>query len=186
MCLNMACRTTSTRPCPISAFTLPEVLVASGLGLLVLLGVALLSFYCSRSFVAMANYAQLDQHSQLALDKMSKEIRQARRLTDCSGNSLTIQDVDGHPVQFIWDQPSRRLVRVSAGQTNTYLTDCEKLQFWRYQRTPISNSFDAYLPAYLSDSKVIQMNWVCSRSILGAKANSQSIQSAKVVLRNNN
>jgi hypothetical protein len=186
MCQNLVYRTTSIKPRSISAFTLPEVLVASSLGLIVLLGVGLLSFYSSRSFVAMANYAELDQHSQLALDKLSREIRQARQLTDYTATSLTFQDVDRNSVQFIYDPTSRRLVRVSGGQTNTYLTDCDSLQFSKYQKTPISNSFDAYQPAFVSDTKVIQVTWICSRTILGAKANSESVQSAKVALRNSN
>lgn len=186
MCQNLGYRTTSTKPGPISGFTLPEVLVASSLGLLVLLGVGLLSFYSSRSFVAMANYAELDQHGQLALDKISREIRQARQLTDYTATSLAFQDVDRIPVQFIYDSASRSLVRVSGGKTNTYLTDCDSLLFSKYQKTPISNSFDAYQPAFVSDTKVIQVTWVCSRAILGAKANSESVQSAKVALRNNN
>src|SRR5690242_12413998 len=106
---NMACKTTSTRPGPAAAFTLTEVMVASSLGLLVLLVVALLTFFSSRSFVAMANYVNLDQHSQLALDKMSREIRQAHQLVDYSTNTVTIQDVDNNPVQFIWNPDSRSL-----------------------------------------------------------------------------
>ena len=181
----MVCKTTFTESRRTAAFTLPELSIAAGLGLLALLVVAVLAFYTSRSFVAITNYVSLDQHSQTALDKMSKEIRQAHRLTAFSPTSVTVQDVNNNPVQFAYDAPARRLVRVSAGVTNAYLTDCDSLNFGMFQHTVMSNSFDCYDPAYVTNAKVIQVTWVCSRTILGAKANSESVQSAKIALRNN-
>jgi len=181
----MDCKITSTRSASVAAFTLPEVAVASGIGLIVVLLLMLLSFYTSRTFVAIANYVNMDQRSQLALDKMSREIRQARRLTHFSSTSLTIKDVDNNDVQFSYDSEARALLRVSKGETTTYLTDCDSLQFTNTQRTVISNTFDAYQTAHITNSKLIQVTWVCSKSILGSKANTESVQSAKIVLRNN-
>jgi len=181
----MDCKTTSTDRQSIAGFTLPEVVVTAALGLIVVLLLMLMSFYTSRTFVAIANYVNMDQHSQLALDKMSREIRQARRLTAFSPTSVTIQDVDNNTVQFRYDPDERALVRESQGQSTTYLTDCDSLQFTNTQRTVISNTFDAYQTAFVTNSKLIQVTWVCSKSILGTKANTESVQSAKIVLRNN-
>src|SRR2546426_5327239 len=105
-----------------SAFTLVEVMVAAALGLVALTAVGSLSWYSSRSFAAIANYVDLDQTSQLALDKMSQEVRQAHRLIDYTPNSLSVLDVDRNPLSFIWDPDAHKLVRVSGGQTNTLLT----------------------------------------------------------------
>jgi type II secretory pathway pseudopilin PulG len=168
-----------------AAFTLVEVMVASVLATLVLLVVVMLSWYSGRSFAAIANYVTLDQTSQFALDKMSREVREARRLTGYTTNSLTLLDVDNNLLQFVYDPETRTLVRVSGGQTNILLTGCDVLQFSKYQRNSISNTFDAYDPAYVTNTKLIQVSWVCSRNILGAKANTESVQSAKIVLRNN-
>lgn len=165
-------------------FTFPEVLVASALGLLALLVVTTLSVYSSRSFVAIANYVELDQQSQLALDKMSKEIRQCRTVTGFSSTSLQLLDADNNPVRFFYEPQQRALVGIWDGQTNLYMGNCDSLEFAKYQRTVISNTFDAYLPAFVPDTKLIQVTWVCSRKILGARANTESVQSAKVVLRN--
>lgn len=167
-----------------AAFTLMEVLIASGLALLALLIVSALSIYSSRSFVAIANYVDLDQQSQLALDKMSREIRQCRTLIGFSPTSLSLLDADNNIVRFTYQPENRALVGVWNGQTNVYLNNCDSLQFSKYQREVIPNTFDAYLPAYVTDTKLIQVTWVCSRQILGAKANSESVQSAKIVLRN--
>ncbi len=92
---------------------------------------------------------------------------------------------DNNPLQFVYDPDAKTLVRVSAGQTNLLLTGCDFLQFTNYQRTPTSNTFDAYQAASVTNSKVIQVTWSCSRKILGAKVNTESIQSSKIALRNN-
>ncbi len=168
-----------------AAFTLVEVMVASALGLIALAMVGSLSWFSSRSFAAVANYVDLDQASQFALDKMSKEIRQAQRLTGFTSTSLTFADVDNNALTFIYDPETRTLVRVSGGQTNTLLQGCDFLQFSKYQHTAISNTFDAYDPAYITNTKLVQVTWTCSRKILGAKVNTESVQSAKIALRNN-
>src|SRR5207245_1186933 len=137
-------------------------------------------FFASRSFASLANYMDLDQSSRLALDKMSREIRQARHLTYYSPTSLTFQDRDTNSVQFVFDPQARTLSRIGGGLTNTYLTDCDSLTFSNYQGTAISNTFDAYEPAYVTNTKLVQVTWVCSRQLLGAKANTESVQSAKI------
>src|SRR5437016_5565125 len=114
----MDCKITFTSAKRTAAFTLTELIVAASLSLLALLAVAVLVFYTSRSFVAITNYVSLDQRSQSALDKMSKEIRQAHRLTDFSSTSITLQDVNNNPLQFTYEPASRKLLRVSAGMTN--------------------------------------------------------------------
>jgi len=167
------------------AFTLIEVMIASSLALLALLAIGLLSWYSSRSFAAIANYVELDQKSHLALDKLSREVRQARRLINFSPTELTLLDINNEPLQFIYQSDSRTLLRVSGGESNLLLSGCDFLEFSKYQHTPISNTFDAYEPAYLTNSKLIQVSWSCSRKILGAKVNTESVQSSKIALRNN-
>src|SRR5262249_11784834 len=107
-----------------------------------------------------------------------------RTLTSFTPTSLNLVDVNGQPVDFYYDGQNRALVGTWNGETNVYLNNCDSLQFSKYQRAVIPNTFDAYLPAYVTDTKLIQVTWVCSRQILGAKANSESVQSAKIVLRN--
>ena len=159
-------------------------MVASALGLLTVTVVVMLSWFSGRSFAATANYVALDQNSQLALDKMSREVRQACKLVGYSSTSLNLLDVDNNPLEFVWDQPSRTLMRISGDQTNTLLTGCDYLQFSIYQRNTISNTFDAYEPAYVANTRLIQVSWTCSRKILGANVNTESVQSSKITLRN--
>ncbi len=167
-----------------AGFTLVELMIATALGVMAAAVIVALMFFSSRSYVAMTNYTDMAQRSQLALDKMSKEMRQARNLTAYSPTSVTFQDVDGGTFGFKYDPDGRTLVRVSNGRTNTYLTECDELQFSIFQHTVKSNKFECYEPAYLSSARVVQMSWRCSRKILGAKATTENVQSAQVALRN--
>ena len=167
-----------------AAFTLIEVMVASVVGLILAVAIAALSLFSSRSFVSIANYAELSKRSQFALDKMSKEIREARQLTAFSTNSVTFADANGNPLSFTFSSGGRKLVRTSSGQTTTILPDYDSLSFWIYQHTMKSNSFDCYDVASATNARVICMTWKTSRNILGKKATTESVQTAKIVLRN--
>jgi Tfp pilus assembly protein PilW len=160
-----------------------ELLVASAVALLVALAIGATWVFGSRSFVAMANYVDLDQRSQTALDKMSREIRQVGRLTAFSSNMLTFQDYDNATLKYIYNPDARTLTRVKGSETNTFLTECDSLQFSIYQRTPKSNEFEPYDTSAATNTKLVQMTWTCSRKILGAKVNTESVQSAKIVIR---
>lgn len=167
-----------------SAFTLIEVLIASSISL-VLAGILAVFFMFSlRSFAAMTNYTDMNQKSQLALDKMSKDIRQARSLTSYTTNSLTFLDVNNQTLLYTYNANNGTLTRSNAGVVTTYLTNCDSLQFWIYQHTPISNTFDCYVPAGATNTRVIQMTWHCSRKILGTKATTETVESATLSLRN--
>src|SRR5438128_4971532 len=82
---DMDCMITSsnTNKAHRQGLTLIEVMVASGIGTLVLAAVMAITFFSARSFAAVSNYVDLDAKSRTALDKMSQEIRQADALKSC-------------------------------------------------------------------------------------------------------
>jgi prepilin-type N-terminal cleavage/methylation domain-containing protein len=167
-----------------AGFTLVEVLITTAITLVVAGAVAVLYLYSSRAFLTLDNYADMNLASQVALDKMSKDIRQAKLVTAYTTNSLTFQDVNGNPLQFNYDPAAKTLVRVSGGKSTTYLTNCDALQFWIYQPTPTSNSFTCYSPAFVTNARVVQITWACSRSIRGLKSTTESMESAQIAMRN--
>lgn len=179
----MVFKTTSTKRTG-AGFTLVEMIVASGVGAVVLAGMMSLFWYANRSFASLTNYLDLDQKTQASLDKMSREIRQVNMLTDFSSTNLTFQNYDGTTLQFIYNPNSQTLTRIRAGTNfTTLLTGCDSLQFSIFQRTPISNSFQPFPATVVTNTKVIQLTWNCYRTILGGKVNTESMQSAKVVIR---
>jgi prepilin-type N-terminal cleavage/methylation domain-containing protein len=164
-------------------FTLLELLVASGIGLVVLLAIASLSLYTSRSFAALSNYLDLDERNRQALDNMSREFRQVHQLTAFKTNSITFEDYDGQPLQYSYDPAARALIRTKGSVDTTLLTGCDTFQFFIYQRTPISNKFEPYPTASIAEAKLVGLRWNSSRQILGAKANTENMQSAIIAIR---
>jgi hypothetical protein len=165
--------------------TLMELLVSVAILSVLLLGLATLIFYTGRSFAAMANYVDLDSTSRNALDTMSREIRQTRRLVSGTATKLTFEDFDGKPLIYEYDAANRKLIRSKDGVADPQplLTECNFLQFSMFQRNPIAGKYDQYPTADPATTKLVQLRWVCSRDLIASKWNTESVQSAKIVIR---
>src|SRR5438309_12008786 len=89
---NMDCTITScmglTEQARCRAMALVELMVATGVGSIVLAAMMSLTFFSARSFAAVTNYVELDARSRSAIDKMSQEIRQTDGLA-AGGYSAT-------------------------------------------------------------------------------------------------
>jgi hypothetical protein len=168
-----------------SGVSLMELLVSVGVASIVFAAVGSLSMFTSRSFVAMGNYNDLDRVSRNALDHMSREIRETRRLTGYTKTKLTFEDYDGLPLTYEYSPTVGSLVRSKAGSNMVLLTQCDLLSFNISQRNP-SNNFTFYPVSgnNLATAKLIDVTWRCSREVLGKKFHTESVQTAKIVLRN--
>jgi prepilin-type N-terminal cleavage/methylation domain-containing protein len=165
------------------AMTLVELMVAVAAGAIILAVVAKLTLYTARSFVALSNYNDLDQKSVIAVDVMTRDIRQTKGLTAFATNQLTFTDYDGMPLVYSWNPGTLTLSRTKGAQTRVLLRQCDYLNFAIYQRNP-SNSFYFYPTASLTEAKLIDVNWRCSHQILQKKVNTESVQTARIVIRN--
>lgn len=188
----MVCKTTFTR-CPqyqaarrfqSAGFTLSEVVFAMGLGTLLLLVVCGFSVYSARSYAALNNYVDLDHANRLAVDQMTCDLRQCNRITAASATSLTIEDSDGSTLIYTYNPSTRTLVRAKNGIAKNLLTECDNLTFSLGQRNPVGGSYDVYPAATPATAKVVNASWTCSRKILGIKSNTESVQTARIVIRN--
>jgi hypothetical protein len=183
----MECRTTSitrNRARRAAGFSLVETSV--GLLLTVLLTLCVVSFciYTGKSFAGLSNYVDLEARTLKAVDKMSMEIRQTRGLTSISQNQLVFQDWDGAALTYTYSPNSKTLVRSKSGATEVLLTECDYLSFSNFQRNPVGGQFDQYpVTTSPTNTKLVSLTWVCSRKILGSALNSESVQTAKIVIR---
>jgi len=176
---------------PCRATTLTETLISTGLGGLLIAVVLALSLFGAHSFATMTNYVELDQYNRNALDQMTSEIRQTDRLTQFATNSLTFQLRDPYTgatntLRYIYDPARQVLTRVLNGESKVLLTRCSFLQFSMFQRNPVNGAYDQYPvsdPTRPDLCKLVQLNWSCSRTVLRQAINSESVQSAKVVMR---
>jgi prepilin-type N-terminal cleavage/methylation domain-containing protein len=176
------------------AMTLPEMMVAISLSVIVLTMVMLLYIFGLRSFAAMGNYAELNSQSRLALDEMSREIRQSTSVLEAqtSGSTrwLLVANTNTSPStidRFSWSQSTGQMVweRWLNGNktTKTNLVGCDLWSFEMYTRAPDTNGAFSSTKD-LSLCKLINMNWKCTRTILGKKLNSEAVLTAEIVLRN--
>jgi hypothetical protein len=171
-------------------FTLVEVLIMSAIATVVMGAVITFSIFATRSFLALGNYNDLDKASRNALDRISREIRQTSAVASFATNRLVFVDYDGQTnLIYQWTPPAGNtpghLDRTKAGQTTVLLNQCDYLNFGISQRNP-SNNFNFYPVATnnLSTAKLIDLSWRCSRKILQQKVNIESVQTAKIVMRN--
>lgn len=185
-------RTTRGRP---GAFTLVEVLVAMGLASLVLTTVASLTFYGTRSSIALINYTDLDTKSRYALDVISREIRQASAVTSLQTNNNSISltnPIQATVVTLTYDPTARTVTLSKTGMPDaTVLRECDRFNIGLYQRTPIVTSTNLSFYQATNTSgvldrnlcKLISISWKCSRQIMAQKVNTESVQAAQIVLR---
>ena len=181
----------------VGGMTLVEVMVSVALGSIVLAMASSVWVFGSRSFAAMGNYTDLDAKSRNALDLMSRDIREATRVTGFqnSGTTRWIQvtnAAEARTITYTWDAGPRTLVCQRTGEPDqVYLTECDRWDFDLFQRAPQKNGSYVFFPATnsagaydLSVCKLVNMTWKCSRTILGSRLNTESVQTAQVVLRN--
>ena len=167
--------------------TLIELMVAMAVGLVILAVVGSLMLWSSRSFAAMANYADLDNASRNTLDILTRDIRQVNGLSAFTTNVITFTDSDNTPLKFTYNSVAKTLVRNKSGVNTTLLKDCDALTFSIFQRNAVGGTYDQFPVANndFTTCKLVQVSWVCSRKLLPTiLINTESIQTAKVVIRN--
>ena len=138
--------------------------------------------FFTRSFARLQQYMYMGGKSRYAMDRISKDIRQADQIVSFSTNQVTIL-VNGTNVTFAYDPDLKQLNRTSAGKTELFLTGCDYLKFEVMTRDTATNTFVLPTATGTNDAKVVRMNWICSRQMFGAKTTTENIQSATVTMR---
>jgi hypothetical protein len=178
--------------------TLLEMLVVTALSSVLMTIAGYLTVFSARSLQSVGNYADLDAQSRVALDLVSREFRQGTALlafqTNAPNKSLTLTNAsDGRAVILRWNSDARTLaLTLGNGVPRVLLTECDRWDFTLYSRAP--NLTPTNITFYLATNgagvldptqcKLINMSWKCSRQILGNKINTESVQTAQIVLRN--
>jgi Tfp pilus assembly protein PilW len=178
-------------------WTLVEVAVATAVGLIILAAFVAISLSINASMVAVGNYSDLDKDSRQTLDRLSRDIRNAASVSVASrSNLLTLTNTFSgtNLITYQWDGNSnvtRTLTKViggatAAGTPEVMLTDCDFLAFHYFIRKPAANLEFISITncATTNEIKLVSVSWRCSRSVLGSKLNTESVQTANVAVRN--
>jgi hypothetical protein len=164
--------------------TLVELMIAASIGTLILAAAGSLMVYNARSLAALANYADLDRYSRGAVDKLSQDIRQATNLVSFTETELQFNTSRGRSnITYTYYPDSRVLVRIEGRNREVLLQECDSLVFTVYGRNNVSNTWDQFVVTNAAGAKLIKLNWTCSRTILGQAVNTESVQTAKIVMR---
>jgi hypothetical protein len=171
------------RPRLCDGFTLVETLMGVGLGGLVIAMFLAFLLYTSRSFSILTNHLELHQANRQALDTMTRDIRQVRRVTRYATNSVTFEDADGMALDYTYDVAAKTLTRVKGASTQVLLTGCDSILFDMLQRNVMEGSYDYYPADDVHTCKVLRIRWKSSRQLLGKKSQVSEDQSTDVVIR---
>src|SRR5205085_10638902 len=103
-------------------------------------------------------------------------------VTACVSNRLEVSYHDA-PLVYQFDANEKALKEIWQGKTKIVLDGCDAFTFSMFQRNPVEGSYDQY-PATLdvNTAKIVQVSWICSRHLINNLINSESIQSAKIVI----
>ena len=166
-----------------SGMTLAEIMITTLIASLVLTIIATLTIFATRSVLAMTNYTELDQDSRNTLDILTRDIRQASGLNSFAANRIVIRFPDSNTCTYVYNQNLGTLVRSNSSGSKILLEGCDQLTFKVSQRNP-SNDFTFFPATNYTTAKLIDVSWKCSREIRAQKVNTESIQTAKIVMRN--
>lgn len=164
--------------------TLVEILIAAALGTMILAAAGSLMVYNARSLAALTNYADLDRYSRGAVDKLSQDIRQSTDLISFTTTELQFNSSRGRSnITYTYYPDAKTLVRRQGQNREILLQQCDSLTFTVYGRNNVSNTWDQFVVTTAAGAKLIKLDWTCSRTILGQAVNTESVQTAKIVMR---
>ena len=174
--------------------TLVEMLFSIAIGLLVLGGLVETLVYGTRSLASVGNYLDLEVASRATLDQMAVDIRHVTSVKTCNPDHF-LADAELTPgttstIEYEYFDSLQKLVRreVTNGKltAKSVLTGCPFFKFEYFQGQPVPGTPDLYEDANNNPAscKVVRVNWTASRNILGKAFNTESIQSAQIVIRN--
>ena len=179
-----------------SGFTLVEMMVALGVGVVVIGVISCVTIFTAQNFLATTNYVDMDNQSRNALDNISRNVRNSSALLGFSTNNpqylLLTNALAGTSSTITYDANAGTLTLAKSGEAKrTLLAHCDFFTFQLYNRFPDSGNLSFYRSTNAVNGqldaqfcKVINLTWRCYRTIRGSKLNTEIVQTAQVVLRN--
>jgi Tfp pilus assembly protein PilW len=165
-------------------WTLPETMVSVGVTSLLLLVLVAMFMTSGRAFVALSNYVDLDAANKVAMDTLTRDVRECNRVTSASETSINLEDADGSIITYTYSPSAQTFVRSKNGVSRTLLTQCDAWNNKLYTRVVNPGAAeDLYVTSNLGTAKVVEIRWNCFRTIFGTRANTESVQTARIVIR---
>jgi hypothetical protein len=168
-------------------------------GVFSLVGLAMMGTYLFsvKSMASMYNYSLLDQFNRQAMDQLTREIRQSKKVLAYTTNSITVRTAldngnDGPDVTYSFVPSTKKMVRTSKDasglvlDSKALLNNCNLLSFQLFTRCPSNGVFGSFPVAtgnWQQTVKVLQLTWKTSMSLPSGIVNSENVQTARIVIR---
>lgn len=157
--------------------------MALGVMSLIVLAVTTFTMFSGQTIVQLYNYVDLDDDNRTAIDQITRDVRQANRVKSCTTGTLTLEDADGLDIIYAFEPSTHRVVRLKNGVRTELLKECERFSFTLGQRNTQVGGYDVYEAATPATAKVVNVAWMCSRTVRGALKNTESVQTARIIIR---
>jgi hypothetical protein len=86
-------------------------------------------------------------------------------------------------VTYVYESDGKSLVRLFDNRRTVLLSGCDAARFDIFMRQATNAVYETFPTATVDNAKVVQISWSCSRNVLGNKQNTESMQTAQVVIR---
>lgn len=171
------------------AWTLLEMMISVAVAAVILAAIASTYIFASRTLDATANYAELDRQSRNALDQITSALRQAGAITNMTSTTIWMtSDTNAgspYPMMLNWHSNTSTLEYTVNNVTNVLLKGCAFAKFSYFKRNPSNDTTMLFFTSNIpSETKVVVMDWICKKTNSLTLTDSESVQTAKVVLRN--
>jgi prepilin-type N-terminal cleavage/methylation domain-containing protein len=174
------------------AWTLVEMMVAVAVFSLSSMSLMGIYVYSVKSMASMYSYALLDAYNRQAMDLLTREVRQSKKVISYTTNSITILTAnddgsDGPQVTYAFSPSSKKMIRTSQdGSSKMLLDNCSLLKFDLFTRCPSNAVFGSFPVAtnnWQQTVKVLQLTWKTQIVQPSGIANSENVQTARIVIR---
>jgi Tfp pilus assembly protein PilW len=163
-----------------AGFTLVEIMISVVIGIIVVASILAMTIISAQNFAATSNYVNMDTQSRNAMDRISREIRNATQVMAVTTNtSLVLTNANKQTsINITYNSISNNLTLTTNQVTTATLTGCTNFSLQVLNRD-FNNCTNPPV-----DGKVVNMSWKCSRRIIGSTFNTEVAQTAQVILRN--
>lgn len=170
----------------VAGFTLVEILISAFLGSFILAAVLSTFLFMGRSGANMQNYNDMESQARKALEYFAEDTRQASGVTwGADSNTITLT-VNGASVVYIYDPSAHTFTRRDATSTRILVSGITTFAFSAFNISGTSLPLDttANLTAANGTTKQLQISLECSRTNTTVVAATNSVLSARFILRN--
>ncbi|MBI2497614.1 MAG: prepilin-type N-terminal cleavage/methylation domain-containing protein [Opitutae bacterium] len=171
----------------VRGFTLVEMMIGAALSSFILAGVLSTFLFIGRSGVNVQNYSDMESQARKALETFAEDVRQASAITWNSDVSVTLV-VNSANVVYQYDSTAATFSRLVSGQTRTLISGITAGTFtfkaYNVAGTELLVDTAANRTAANSSTKQLQISLECSRSNTTVVAVTNTVLSARFILRN--